>query len=139
MHAIDLIHQAQIALPTVIRLVAQPLIKEVITHCYHKTVHHVAAHTVAHRFHFVGHFLKKYPLAIDVVVILAMLAFDALTEHEGGHESHEVGALSELRLETLSSVAGCGQLGCVVFSSLASNSRRWSYLRYMNQRRVLDI
>jgi len=95
MHAIDLIHQAQIALPTVIRLVAQPLIKEVITHCYHKTVHHVAAHTVAHRFHFVGHFLKKYPLAIDAVVILAMLAFGAVTEgHEGG-ESHEASSVSE--------------------------------------------
>jgi hypothetical protein len=91
MHAIELIHQAQIALPTVIRLIAQPLIKEVITHCYHKTVHHVAAHTVAHRFHFVGHFLKKYPLAIDAVVILAMLAFSAVAEgHEGG-ESHESG------------------------------------------------
>jgi len=91
MHAIELIHQAQIASPTVIRLVAQPLIKEVITHCYHKTVHHVAAHTVAHRFHFVGHFLKKYPLAIDGIVIAAMLLFGAVTEgHEGGdrHESH---------------------------------------------------
>jgi hypothetical protein len=91
MHAIELIHQAQIALPTVIRLVAQPVIKEVITHCYHKTVHHVAAHTVAHRFHFFGHLLKKYPLAIDAVVILAMLGFGAVTEgHEGGesHESH---------------------------------------------------
>ena len=89
MHAIELIHQAQIALPTVIRLIIQPLLKEVITHCYHKTVHHVAAHTVAHRFHFVGHFLKKYPVAIDAVVILAMLAFGAVTEgHEGG-ESHE--------------------------------------------------
>jgi hypothetical protein len=95
-HAIELIHQAQIALPTVIRLIAQPLIKEVITHCYHKTVHHVAVHTVAHRFHFVGHFLKTYPLAIDAVVILAMLAFGAVTErHEGEHESHEAGAVSE--------------------------------------------
>jgi hypothetical protein len=95
MHAIELIHQAQIALPTIIRLIAQSLIKEVITHCYHKTVHHVAADTVAHRFHFVGHFIKKYPLAIDAVVILAMLAFGAVTEgHEGG-ESHEAGAAAE--------------------------------------------
>jgi hypothetical protein len=135
---LELLSHCQVAVPTIGRLIAQPLLKESITHCYHRTVH-AGIHLGFHKLHFVGHFLKKYPLAIDVVVILAMLAFDALTEHEGGHESHEVGALSELRLETLSSVAGCGQLGCVVFSSLASNSRRWSYLRYMNQRRVLDI
>jgi hypothetical protein len=92
MTAIEIINHAQVAIPTVVRLIAQPLFKEIITHCYHKTVHHVAAHTVAHRFHFVGHFLKKYPVVIDAVVILAMLAFGAVTE---GHESHEVGAAAE--------------------------------------------
>jgi hypothetical protein len=52
-------------------------------------------HLGSHKLHFVGHFLKKYPLAIDAVVILAMLAFGAVTEgHEGG-ESHEAGAVSE--------------------------------------------
>lgn len=91
MTAIEIINHAQVAVPTVVRLIAQPLVKEIITHCYHKTVHHVAAHTVAHRFHFVEHFLKKYPVVIDAVVIVAMLAFGAVTEgHEGG-ESHESG------------------------------------------------
>src|SRR5258707_15632644 len=92
MTAIEIMNHAHVAVPTIVRLVAQPLIKEIITHCYHKAVHHVAAHTVALRFHFFGHFLKKYPLAIDAVVILAMLAFGAVTEgHEGGHEPHEAG------------------------------------------------
>jgi hypothetical protein len=90
MHAIELIHQAQIALPTIIRLVAQPLIKEVITHCYHRTVH-AGIHLGSHKLHFVGHFLKKYPLAIDAVVILAMLAFGAVTERHEGGEAHEAG------------------------------------------------
>jgi hypothetical protein len=94
MHAIELIHQTQIALPTVIRLVAQPLIKEVITHCYHRTVH-AGIHMGSHKLHVVGHFLKKYPLAVDGIVILAMMAFGMATEHEGGHESHEAGAVSE--------------------------------------------
>ncbi len=92
MTAIEIVNHAQVAVPTIVRLVAQPLIKEILIHCYHKAVHHVTAHTVVHRFHFVGRFLKKYPLAIDAVVILAMLAFSAVTEgHEGGHESHEAG------------------------------------------------
>ncbi len=95
MTAIEIMNHAQVAVPTIVRLVAQPLIKEIITHCYHKAVHHVAAHTVAHRFHFVGHFLKKYPLAIDGIVIAAMLLFGALTEgHEGG-ESHKGHAAAE--------------------------------------------
>ena len=88
---LELLSHCQVAVPTIVRLVAQPLAKEIITHCYHKAVHHVAAHTVAHRLHFVGHFLKKYPLGIDGIVILAMLAFGAVTEgHEGG-ESRESG------------------------------------------------
>lgn len=88
---LELLRHCQVAVPTIVRLVAQPLVKEIITHCYHKTVHHVAAHTVAHRFHFVGHFLKKYPIAIDAVVILAMLAFGAVTEGREGGEAHEAG------------------------------------------------
>jgi hypothetical protein len=92
MNAIEIINHAQVAVPTIVRLIAQPLVKEIITHCYHKAVHHVAAHTVAHRVHCVGHCLKKYPLAIDAVVILAMLAFGAVTE---GHESHEASAAAE--------------------------------------------
>jgi hypothetical protein len=91
---LELLSHWQVAVPTIVRLIAQPLAKEIITHCYHKTVQHVAAHTVAHRFHFVEHFLKKYPLAIDAVAILAMLAFGAVTEHEGG-ESHEGHAATE--------------------------------------------
>jgi hypothetical protein len=95
MTAIEIINHAQVAVPTIVRLIAQPLVKEILTHCYHKAVHHVAAHTVAHRLHFVGHFLKKYPIAIDAVVILAMLAFGAVTEgHEGG-EAHEGGSESD--------------------------------------------
>ena len=93
---LELLSHFQVAVPTIVRLVAQPLVKEIITHCWHKTVHHGAAHTVAHRFHFVGHFLKRYPIAIDGIVIAAMLLFGAVTEgHEGGHESHEVGAAAE--------------------------------------------
>ena len=96
---LDSLNHLQVAVPTMIRLIAQPLIREVIAHCYHKAVHHVAAHTVAHRIHFVGHFLKKYPVAIDVVVVLAMLAYESLTEgHEAGegvHEVHEVGSATE--------------------------------------------
>ena|ERR1700730_4946090 len=92
---LELLSHCQVAVPTIVRLIAQPLAKEIITHCYHKAVHHVAAHTVAHRFHFLGHFLKKYPIAIDGIVILAMLGFGAVTEHEGSHESHEASTVSE--------------------------------------------
>jgi hypothetical protein len=89
MSAIEIINHAQVAIPTVVRLVAQPLVKEIITHCYHKAVH-AGIHLGSHKVHCVGHCLKKYPVVIDAVVILAMLAFGALTEQEGGesHESH---------------------------------------------------
>jgi hypothetical protein len=91
---LELLSHCQVAVPTIVRLIAQPLAKEIITHCYHRTVH-AGIHLGSHKLHFVGHFLKKYPLAIDAVVILAMLAFGAVTEgHEGG-ESHEAGAVSE--------------------------------------------
>jgi hypothetical protein len=63
------------------------LVKEIITHCYHRTFH-AGIHLGSHKLHFVGHFLKKYPLAIDAVVIVAMLAFGAVTEGHEGSESH---------------------------------------------------
>ena len=84
---LELLSHCQVAVPTVVRLIAQPLVKEIITHCYHRTVH-AGIHLGSHKLHFVGHFLKRYPIAVDGIVILAMLGFGAVTEHEGG-ESHE--------------------------------------------------
>jgi hypothetical protein len=94
MTAIEIINHAQVAIPTVVRLIAQPLAKEVITHVYHRTVH-AGIHFGSHKFHAVGHCLKKYPLAIDGVVILAMLAFGAVTEGYEGGESREGHAAAE--------------------------------------------
>ena len=88
MTAIEIINHAQVAVPTIVRLVAQPLIKEIITHCYHKAVH-AGIHLGSHKVHCVGHCLKKYPVVIDAVVILAMLAFGAVTEGHEDRESHE--------------------------------------------------
>jgi len=88
---IELLSHLQVAVPTVVRLIAQPLAKEVITHVYHRTVH-AGIHFGSHKFHAVGHCLKKYPVVIDGIVILAMLAFGAVTE---GHDSHEGPAAAE--------------------------------------------
>jgi hypothetical protein len=78
----DFIQIAQYSAPTIVRM-STPLLKEVAAHILHFWSHrgaHKVLHVAEHKSHFAHRLLKRFPYAVDVIVIAVMMVFSTLTE-----------------------------------------------------------
>jgi len=61
--------------------------KPALDFAFHKLAHS-SLHFFGHRVSRIGHLFHKHPVILDGAMLILLVAFSAVTEHEGG-ESHE--------------------------------------------------